>query len=437
VRLAFGGNRDLEISLLLFIILRLIKIRFLESIMVIVAIALGVSVIAAVFSVMISFKKSLWENVNRRTMREIYVENHGANDNPDLPLVKTYQKSQDLFYLDPQDIENVKRECPDVQYGYITNYHEFGASDDPFKNDEARLSRDIMLQQKAIGCYEVTADYFDANQLKLDSGFFFAKLDFISENPVIILGSALKNRFYKNGRALGNAIQLNGKSYKIIGFLSASNQKQTNGETIEDVVFIPISLLDSTRPAKGYDKIIYTVKDVEKLKSAMQQLKLFYSGRYGNDRVTISSSIGWIHNQISATDPIFKLVSFFAASCLLIATINILNLMIARVIRRSKNLGLLMALGSSKRQIKKIFFYESILLCFFGSLLGTVFSFGITFLVQRIITSQNIQNVPKVQITLPILTISVFITIFISAIFGLYPAYKASRINAAEVLKSN
>ena len=127
-----------------------------------------------------------------------------------------------------------------------------------------------------------------------------------------------------------------------------------------------------------------------------------------------------------------QVIAGLAASLgLLIAAINILNLMMARVLRRTKEIGILVALGSSRRSIFSTFLWEAMLMGLFGALLG----FGISIVGEKIVTSL-LEYFP-INIDYRVFLSAVGISGFISLLFGIYPALHGARVNPVDALRTD
>ncbi|NLJ81147.1 MAG: FtsX-like permease family protein, partial [Firmicutes bacterium] len=126
------------------------------------------------------------------------------------------------------------------------------------------------------------------------------------------------------------------------------------------------------------------------------------------------------------------LIGAFASLGLVIAVINILNLMLARVLKRTKFIGLSLALGSSRRMVFGQFVLEALALGIIGSLLGVLVSFGFGALLGKTLGTVLTETMSGVRLLL-----GVSIGLAVSLFFGVYPAYLGSRINPGDALRSD
>ncbi|MEM3579424.1 MAG: FtsX-like permease family protein [Candidatus Bathyarchaeia archaeon] len=166
-----------------------------------------------------------------------------------------------------------------------------------------------------------------------------------------------------------------------------------------------------------------------------------------NNQVSVTSAKG-VLNIISA---IFSNVEFFLAGIagisLLVAGVGIMNIMIVSLMERTREIGILKALGMKNRTVLTIFLSEAIIIGFMGAVIGIVSGWGLANIVAMLgifgggrIQGIN-QNAVATQISItPVLTPTVLIGalafgIIVSVVFGLYPAWRASKLKPVEALR--
>ncbi len=125
------------------------------------------------------------------------------------------------------------------------------------------------------------------------------------------------------------------------------------------------------------------------------------------------------------------IVGVFASLGLVIAVINILNLMLARVLKRTKAVGLSIALGSSRGMVFRQFMGEASLLGIIGALLGVGVSYGLSALLKAALGG-NMDAMTGIRLLL-----GAGLGVLISLLFGVYPAFLASKIDPADALRTD
>ncbi len=150
--------------------------------------------------------------------------------------------------------------------------------------------------------------------------------------------------------------------------------------------------------------------------------------RYFGGAVVVSSSYASQKETEQMSKKIGLVIGLFASVGLVIATINILNLMLARVLTRTKSVGIMIALGGNSASIFSEFLLEAIILGLFGALLGIILSFGLAKILQLLVLI-------SISIKLPQLLIGIGLGLVVSLLFGVYPAYQAAKINPVDALR--
>mgnify|MGYP006274596813 FL=1 len=188
----------------------------------------------------------------------------------------------------------------------------------------------------------------------------------------------------------------------------------------------------SKRPEKAIEdiylnKIYIMAAEGAELQAVHSRLKNYINENY-TEEVTVSGNFMRQEQIKNSNRTIGKTVGFFAIAGLFIAAINILNLMLTKVLRRRKNIGISVAMGATKLDIFKLFLIESMVLGLVGGIIGLGLTFGGLKLLGSLIQM-------KLNITLITLIASIAVSILVGAAFGVYPAYQATQVNAIDVLK--
>ena len=492
----------------LIITFRHIKGRLLESLMVVIGIALGVGIITSVLALIQAYNTDMGERLNRARLREIQIR--AQMDDYDWTTamlnIGTSETAEITFTL--EDLERAKIECPDVDYGFISGFERFtigdapqprggertatvvqgggsgrvvvteqtgrqgaepgpgqgagqpgadrqrppggeagesGGSGRPEQTGDAAPSAEVLspglsptIEQFFAGA--TTFDYFPAYDLKLAAGSFFTQADIENGRPVLVLGSRLPGQLYPEidiQELPGRTLRLNGITYTIIGVLEpveGEDDSQMFGQNNRG--YIPFTVSRMYQRMRRLPQLTFSVQDSGRLKQAYDQLIAFFERKYGEGMIAANSALDMVEHEQKIILPILAVISLFAGVGLLIASINILNLMIARVIRRAKNIGISKAIGASRQNVFKQYLSETLMLGIGGGILGFGAAFGISRFLQNILNPEGIQQGSIVfVITWSILFFALIVALIVNIIFGIYPAYRASKTNTVDVLR--
>jgi len=220
------------------------------------------------------------------------------------------------------------------------------------------------------------------------------------------------------------------------------------GGPSDNSIYIPISQAQSFFSTDECSTIIVKLVNSEKATIDAVTKGIEKSAEFGGEVSVISSTA-----VVELLQSIFSLISLFlvgiAAISLLVAGIGIMNIMIVSLIERTREIGILKALGMKSRAVLSIFLGESIIIGFIGAILGIVLGWGLANIVAILFSGggpfagigggQGAGAGAGLRIT-PVLTPLVFLGAFafgigVSVIFALYPAWRASKLKPVEALR--
>jgi len=201
-------------------------------------------------------------------------------------------------------------------------------------------------------------------------------------------------------------------------------------------VYIPIETAQSFFGTQKCDQIVVQLKTSDN--ATITEVSKAIVDHFSN-QVSVTSSTA----VLSTLNSIFSILQIFlagiAAISLLVAGIGIMNIMIVSLIERTREIGILKALGMKSRTVLTIFLGESVIIGIIGAVLGIVAGYGLAIVVAQILGSGIIGGTGGLTLT-PVLTPTVFAGAFafglgVSVIFALYPAWRASKLKPVEALR--
>lgn len=438
---------------LLSISFRFIRVRFLESLMVVLGLAFGVAIISSLFSLVRAYNYEMKTRSNDPEQREIRVESNTGwhpfpgRENPALKIGDTQVKH---VIFTAFDLAKARKACPDVEDGYISFGARFSVT------DTSALSK---ADVKNFECKMVSPEYFTAYNMEIAAGSIFTESDIHSANSVIVLDKKLAAKLFPdedNSSIIGKNITLSSPdsgvnlTFTVIGVLKYRNAgiTATGPAGNSGTAYCPYTFSLQYRSQKGLDALSFSVADIKRLRKAVYQIKNYFSGIYGENSIQIHSALDWEKDQKRVIIPIFSIITFFVGAGLLMAAMNILNLMLARITRQKKNIGIMMAIGASRFDIFKLFLTESLALGAMGGVVGCFIAFLLSWLLQLLLNPDGVGGGgpqldvirgagPEINVTFSIMAVALLLTLILNAVFGIYPAYKASRIEPTDALRSD
>jgi putative ABC transport system permease protein len=180
--------------------------------------------------------------------------------------------------------------------------------------------------------------------------------------------------------------------------------------------------------------IYITLADVDQVESVEGEITDLLRTRHrlstGEDNDFNIQSVQEIAEMMTeTTETMTLLLGAIAAIALLVGGIGVMNIMLVSVLERTREIGIRKALGARERDIWGQFLFEAALLTFAGGIIGVIFGWGISLLL-------DYTGVYTTVVSPDIVILAVSVSIGIGLFFGFYPAWNASRLNPIEALRS-
>jgi putative ABC transport system permease protein len=288
--------------------------------------------------------------------------------------------------------------------------------------------------------YGVRASYALIHTLRASDGSFFTTGHDAASAAVCVLGEAAKINLLGYGDAIGQYVKVNDTWLEVIGVLSERGQAGSRnlGGKMEDLnnrIYVPFN----TFQYRYWDRSSFMKDDLDgidlRLKPGTDSVEtakivtaVLNSTHKSAEDFTVTIPAALLAQQ-QRTQAIFTYVMVaIAAISLLVGGIGIMNIVLATVMERTREIGVRRATGARRIDIVRQFLAESTLISIGGGLLGIAFGFFLSWLIASVAQWKTIVT--------PISVIVAFgVSVAVGVVFGLYPAVKASRIDPIEALR--
>jgi len=283
----------------------------------------------------------------------------------------------------------------------------------------------------------VTSEYWEVQNLEIETGTFFSAQDYQRGAKIAVLGSTVKETLFGDTNPIGQRMRMGTLIVTVTGVIEAKGGFMGPDNTI----FIPLTAMQqavsqkrTSQGEKVVSSIALTVVDEEKASQTVDDITVLLRERHrlgpGVDDDFNIVSMEEISNMLSeATGTMTMLLGLIAAISLLVGGIGVMNIMLVSVLERTREIGIRKALGAREVDIWSQFLIEAAFLTLTGGVIGIIFGWGISYLVSSL-------GLINTLVSIDIVILAVVVSVLIGIFFGFYPAWNASRLNPIEALRS-
>jgi putative ABC transport system permease protein len=287
----------------------------------------------------------------------------------------------------------------------------------------AGLEKDILV----LGVYP---DYMQVRNLVLPSGRFFDQEDSQAHNKVAVITDKMAAAIYGSSQeAVGKIIKLTGLPFTVIGTFRERVDTFGQSEIVDNTMLIPYSVSRYFTETPSLKMAYFSMEDPSMVIPATAQILRVLQSRHRAESVysvqNLTALLAMADRIAIGLTWVLLLISLVT---LLVSGIGIMNIMLATVSARIREIGIRKAIGATNREIRFQFLAEAILISLIGGVLGVLIGLAIPFSV-RYFTAYRI----------PISGLSAIIAIVVSSLvgilFGTVPAIRASQLDPVESLR--
>ncbi len=394
----------------------------LRSLLTMLGMIFGVGAVVAMLSITAGAQQEMISFIDQLGVNNIIVEAREAVDRNELQAVRAI--SPGLTFRDFRAIaENVQG------LEALTPRKRF--------KPQRVLPKTSQEPPQLIG---VLPNFVEINSLKMVAGRFFTAEENERSAPVCVLGETAKVNLLGFDDAVGKFVKVNDVWLQVIGVLTPQAGGETDVEGLQalnrnNLIISPLNTVmrrfeDNTSYLKDeidgiYMKVGPNVDSIEVSNVVRAILNATHKDA-GDFTVVVPAGL---LEERRRTQFIFNIVMIcIAGISLLVGGIGIMNIMLATVLERTREIGIRRAIGARQGDIVRQFLTEAVLISIVGGLIGIAFGFGLS---RIIATAAGWSTV----VTTTSIVVAFGVSVFIGLLFGIYPAVQAARLDPIEAIR--
>jgi putative ABC transport system permease protein len=261
-------------------------------------------------------------------------------------------------------------------------------------------------------------------------GRFLDQDDIAQRAKVAVVSKDLYQKLFHNDDGEPKRIRILGMTFTVIGEFENPIDTMGNGETRPDAIFVPITVTWFFTPTHRVDTLFSEVRDFDAIPRGQATVQEILKERHHPGAVYDVENMTTVVKVAKAISAGLIIVFILAASVsVIVGGVGIMNILLASVEQRTREIGVRMSLGARRRDILSQFLLEALILGSVGSSLGVLFGLGVPLLLRVFINKVTIEISPLSAI------LAFAFSSAITLLFGVVPAYRAAQLNPTEALR--
>jgi putative ABC transport system permease protein len=401
--------------------LQTLRANKLRSALTVVGVVIGVVVVMLIASIISGIDMAVKKEVESFGTRSIFLYKFDIGPRTS-DLTREERMRPNLTFEDSQAIAQL----PAVELSC------------PFLNVTAnRWGQKLLVGRKgktsaSVQIKGTTSDYERAGVEVITDGRFFTRFEDETNRKVAVIGASVADNFFPYGSPVGENLEVGGENFVVIGTLQKREQfgGGDGSNDLNNVIYMPFEVAHKLKPSAD-DLFILAIGRAGQLEDAKDQIEDLLRRRRevpfdkpNNFGVATADSIVQTFRSIMAGVAIAMIA--ISSVGLMVGGIGVMNIMLVSVTERTREIGIRKAIGARKRDILIQFLIEAMTLTGFGGLVGLLLGWGGTFIISLFLPSY-------VPLWAPVAGVGA--SVAIGLVFGLWPAWKAARLDPIEALR--
>ncbi len=288
----------------------------------------------------------------------------------------------------------------------------------------------VQSQSKTLTVLGVMPNYGEVRKnMRILRGRFFDDDDALERARVCVVNRALYDQLFANDESPDKTIRTLGTTFQVIGEFEEPVDTLGRGEVVPETILIPITVAWYYTPTRQLKTLFAETRDFESLPAGVEAVQEILRERHRPGSVYEVESMTTVVRLARAISVALIVVFILAAAVsVVVGGVGIMNILLASVEQRTREIGVRMSVGARRRDILGQFLFEALALGVAGASIGVAIGVGLPYL-----SSLLIKNV-DIQVSVLSAVLAFLFSCAVAVIFGAVPAYRASSLNPSEAL---
>ena len=266
------------------------------------------------------------------------------------------------------------------------------------------------------------------------SGSFISEEDYITSSRVAVIGIDTSREFFgQDSDPVGEIIRVDNKPFRVIGL--AESTSGLLGGSFNNTLFMPTTVVLNQILGQGssLQQIGIRVKDADLINQTIEDVSVILRDRHNieegeEDDFVVQSFRDALTTVQTITSLLTTMVAAISGISLIVGGVGVMNIMLVTVTERTREIGLLKAIGAKQKDILSQFLLESVVITVAGGAVGIAVGIAGAFLITLFAPIPFVVSIPSI-------IVAVGVSIFVGVVFGLYPARRAAKLSPIDALR--